>query len=189
MRLQLGHGADRAALIGQLEATLSLSAREASLPLAHIAPDDTLRMDRRARADAEQATIAGVSHAVTIGGSCDVTCDRSPIGVATQQPTARAVPPNLAVRLTTCPPPLTASSSRRVRPRLPVPRSGPRICEDICPWHRKGESRALGLQNAGFGWGTWIRTKIDGVRVRSSTVELFPNRLPTGWRLWRAGGF
>ena len=25
-----------------------------------------------------------------------------------------------------------------------------------------------------FGWGTWIRTKIDGVRVRSSTVELFP---------------
>ena len=24
------------------------------------------------------------------------------------------------------------------------------------------------------GWGTWIRTKIDGVRVRSSTVELFP---------------
>jgi hypothetical protein len=25
------------------------------------------------------------------------------------------------------------------------------------------------------GWGTWIRTKIDGVRVRSSTVELFPN--------------
>ncbi len=27
-----------------------------------------------------------------------------------------------------------------------------------------------------FGWGTWIRTKIDGVRVRSSTVELSPNR-------------
>jgi hypothetical protein len=25
------------------------------------------------------------------------------------------------------------------------------------------------------GWGTWIRTKIDGVRVRSSTVELSPN--------------
>jgi hypothetical protein len=24
------------------------------------------------------------------------------------------------------------------------------------------------------GWGTWIRTKIDGVRVRSSTVELSP---------------
>jgi hypothetical protein len=26
-----------------------------------------------------------------------------------------------------------------------------------------------------FGWGTWIRTKIDGVRVRCSTVELSPN--------------
>jgi hypothetical protein len=25
-----------------------------------------------------------------------------------------------------------------------------------------------------IGWGTWIRTKIDGVRVRSSTVELSP---------------
>ena len=24
------------------------------------------------------------------------------------------------------------------------------------------------------GWGTWIRTKIDGVRVRCSTVELSP---------------
>ncbi len=28
------------------------------------------------------------------------------------------------------------------------------------------------------GWGTWIRTKIDGVRVRSSTVELSPNGDP-----------
>src|SRR5665213_1526737 len=28
----------------------------------------------------------------------------------------------------------------------------------------------------GSGWGTWIRTKIDGVRVRCSTVELFPKR-------------
>jgi hypothetical protein len=27
-----------------------------------------------------------------------------------------------------------------------------------------------------FGWGTWIRTKIDGVRVRCSTVELSPTR-------------
>lgn len=26
-----------------------------------------------------------------------------------------------------------------------------------------------------FGWETWIRTKIDGVRVRCSTIELFPN--------------
>lgn len=27
----------------------------------------------------------------------------------------------------------------------------------------------------GIGWGTWIRTKINGVRVRRSTIELFPN--------------
>jgi hypothetical protein len=28
------------------------------------------------------------------------------------------------------------------------------------------------------GWGTWIRTKIDGVRVRCSTVELSPKDRP-----------
>ena len=27
-----------------------------------------------------------------------------------------------------------------------------------------------------IGWGTWIRTKINGVRVRCSTVELSPKR-------------
>lgn len=36
-------------------------------------------------------------------------------------------------------------------------------------------------RNHGFfgriGWGTWIRTKINGVRVRRSTVELFPTRV------------
>src|SRR5271166_3237426 len=39
------------------------------------------------------------------------------------------------------------------------------------------------------GWGTWIRTKIDGVRVRCSTVELSPNGLlaPDVAR-WGAGG-
>jgi hypothetical protein len=26
------------------------------------------------------------------------------------------------------------------------------------------------------GWGTWIRTMIDGVRVRCSTVEVSPTR-------------
>lgn len=26
-----------------------------------------------------------------------------------------------------------------------------------------------------LGWETWIRTKINGVRVRCSTIELFPN--------------
>src|ERR1700730_5357991 len=30
-----------------------------------------------------------------------------------------------------------------------------------------------------LGWGTWIRTKIDGVRVRCSTVELSPTQLTT----------
>jgi hypothetical protein len=29
-----------------------------------------------------------------------------------------------------------------------------------------------------FGWGSWIRTTIDGVRVRCSTVELSPARSP-----------
>lgn len=28
-----------------------------------------------------------------------------------------------------------------------------------------------------IGWGTWIRTKINGVRVRRSTVELFPTKV------------
>lgn len=31
-----------------------------------------------------------------------------------------------------------------------------------------------------FGWGTWIRTKINGVRVRCSTVELSPNAAGAG---------
>jgi hypothetical protein len=29
-----------------------------------------------------------------------------------------------------------------------------------------------------FGWRTWIRTKINGVRVRCSTVELSPTARP-----------
>jgi hypothetical protein len=33
----------------------------------------------------------------------------------------------------------------------------------------------LNRRKVRFGWGTWIRTKIDGVRVRCSTVELSPN--------------
>lgn len=39
-----------------------------------------------------------------------------------------------------------------------------------------GKSRNLGLLGR-IGWGTWIRTKIDGVRVRCSTIELFPKSL------------
>src|ERR1700691_4375391 len=27
-----------------------------------------------------------------------------------------------------------------------------------------------------IGWGTWIRTKINGVRVRCSTIELSPKK-------------
>ena len=34
----------------------------------------------------------------------------------------------------------------------------------------------------GIGWGTWIRTKINGVRVRCSTVELSPNGTEIGTR-------
>jgi hypothetical protein len=34
------------------------------------------------------------------------------------------------------------------------------------------------------GWGTWIRTKVNGVRVRCSTVELSPTRSPP-IRFWR----
>ena len=31
-----------------------------------------------------------------------------------------------------------------------------------------------------IGWGTWIRTRTNGVRVRGSTVNLFPNRWAVG---------
>lgn len=34
-------------------------------------------------------------------------------------------------------------------------------------------------QDIQFGWGTWIRTRTNGVRVRGSTVNLFPSR-----RVW-----
>jgi len=27
------------------------------------------------------------------------------------------------------------------------------------------------------GWGTWIRTRTNGVRVRGSTVNLFPKKM------------
>jgi hypothetical protein len=36
--------------------------------------------------------------------------------------------------------------------------------------NKRGKSSVISI-----GWGTWIRTKIDGVRVRCSTVELSPN--------------
>ncbi len=31
------------------------------------------------------------------------------------------------------------------------------------------------LQSLNTGWGTWIRTKIDEVKVSCSTIKLFPN--------------
>lgn len=41
-------------------------------------------------------------------------------------------------------------------------------------------TRILGIFGAKclilFGWGTWIRTRTNGVRVRGSTVNLFPSR-------------
>ncbi len=38
----------------------------------------------------------------------------------------------------------------------------------FCRFASKSQKKGMG------GWGTWIRTKIDGVRVRCSTVELSP---------------
>lgn len=46
------------------------------------------------------------------------------------------------------------------------------------------EAAAVSIQGLNFGlcdgpeagWGTWIRTRTDGVRVRCSTVKLFPRR-------------
>lgn len=37
-------------------------------------------------------------------------------------------------------------------------------------------ARANCPQGIQFGWGTWIRTRTNGVRVRGSTVNLFPSR-------------
>ena len=34
------------------------------------------------------------------------------------------------------------------------------------------------------GWGTWIRTRTNGVRVRGSTVNLFPNAVGCRVRSW-----
>ena len=45
--------------------------------------------------------------------------------------------------------------------------------------------KAAVFSGLGNGWGTWIRTKINGVRVRCSTVELSPNAAgPKGPGAW-----
>lgn len=43
-------------------------------------------------------------------------------------------------------------------------------------WHTAMAAKLLIYLREVVGWGTWIRTKIDGVRVRCSTVELFPSK-------------
>lgn len=48
--------------------------------------------------------------------------------------------------------------------------------------HAATIGQIIDLIDKKFGWGTWIRTKIDGVRVRCSTIELFPSRPLAGWR-------
>ena len=40
-----------------------------------------------------------------------------------------------------------------------------------------------------FGWGTWIRTRTNGVRVRGSTVNLFPSKRGCGEAHDRRAGF
>jgi hypothetical protein len=45
----------------------------------------------------------------------------------------------------------------------------------INDFHRPGK---ISQETELRGWGTWIRTKINGVRVRCSTVELSPTRSP-----------
>ncbi len=45
------------------------------------------------------------------------------------------------------------------------------FCASIVIWPAKPKP-----DRAKAGWGTWIRTRTDGVRVRRSTVNLFPNR-------------
>ena len=42
-----------------------------------------------------------------------------------------------------------------------------------CASHVQKQKRHKGVLI--FGWGSWIRTNTDGVRVRSSTVKLCPN--------------
>lgn len=51
----------------------------------------------------------------------------------------------------------------------------------LLPWRFVEERLAVGTDpemleiEGGVGWGTWIRTRTNGVRVRWSTVNLFPN--------------
>jgi hypothetical protein len=42
---------------------------------------------------------------------------------------------------------------------------------------------------ARYGWGSWIRTRINGVRVRGSTVELSPTGSPREKVSWAVRKF
>ena len=58
------------------------------------------------------------------------------------------------------------------------PKRAPKRIIPAAPWQTKTVMKSI-------GWGTWIRTKIDGVRVRCSTVELSPNGRPKArFRAW-----
>jgi hypothetical protein len=66
--LQLGAAADRDALIAQLDATLGFTAREAALPLAHIAPDDGLRHELAVQAGAIARHIVAAAGRISAAG-------------------------------------------------------------------------------------------------------------------------
>ena len=75
--------------------------------------------------------------------------------------------------------------------RKAVERKGARVwCADFCASDVRGLFRPVGfVQKANrlilrqnLGWGTWIRTRTNGVRVRGSTVNLFPNAPVAGFR-------
>lgn len=59
----------------------------------------------------------------------------------------------------------------RCRGRPSVDRSFLRSVYEECLENKK----AVENQRLKIGWGTWTRTKTNGVRVRCSTIKLFPN--------------
>ncbi|MFT4181925.1 MAG: hypothetical protein QM636_08395 [Rhizobium sp.] len=68
VRLQLGGGAERDGLLDQLRGTLSLTARESSLPLAHVPTDDGLRHELTIQAGAISDYIIGKTRQVNESG-------------------------------------------------------------------------------------------------------------------------
>jgi hypothetical protein len=55
----------------------------------------------------------------------------------------------------------------------------PRRFGNLVTWGLRGFFRTVSGKEKKLlfssGWGTWIRTRTNGVRVRGSTVNLFPN--------------